>query len=175
LRLLPDPGEMPASGPLAVRLEATVKILLPVDGSELSLHEVRFALRLVDEGLKARFVLANVQEPASFYELVTAPDPAMRGEVTQAVGLHLLEAAERLLREAGIEFDTDVVAGDPAHAMLDLIEEHACDLVILGTRAQGLLMTALQGSVSQSLIHDSPVPVLLVKPPVEPEAPDDEA
>ena len=44
-----------------------MKILLPVDGSGLSLHEVRFALRLVKDGLKASFVLANVQEPASFY------------------------------------------------------------------------------------------------------------
>ena len=149
-----------------------VKVLLPVDGSELSLHEVRFALRLVDEGLKASFVLANVQEPASFYEIVTAPDPAILGEVTQAAGHHLLEGAERLLREAGIDFVSDVVAGDPAHAMLDLIETHACDLVILGTRAQGLLRTALQGSVSHSLIHDSPVPVLLVKPPAEPETAD---
>ena len=49
-----------------------MKILLPVDGSGLSLHEVRFALRLVKDGLKASFVLANVQEPASFYEIITA-------------------------------------------------------------------------------------------------------
>ena len=49
-----------------------MKILLPVDGTELSLHETRFALQLVREGLRASFVLANVQEPASFYEIVTA-------------------------------------------------------------------------------------------------------
>ena len=30
-----------------------MKILLPVDGTDLSLHETRFALQLVREGLKA--------------------------------------------------------------------------------------------------------------------------
>ena len=53
-----------------------MKILLPIDGFELSLHEVRFAIRLVREGLQAQFLLANVQEPASLYEMVTLPDPA---------------------------------------------------------------------------------------------------
>ena len=51
-----------------------MKILLPIDGSELSLHEVRFALRLVREGLQASFLLVNVQEPSSLYEIVTWPD-----------------------------------------------------------------------------------------------------
>ena len=53
-----------------------MKILLPVDGTYLSLHETRIALQLVREGLKASFVLVNVQEQATFYEIVTAPDPA---------------------------------------------------------------------------------------------------
>lgn len=150
-----------------------MKILLPVDGSELSLHEVRYAIRLVDEGLKASFVLANVQEPASFYELVTAHDPVVLEDVAQAAGHHQLETAEKLLREAGIAFESDVVSGDPAHAMRDLVETHAIDLVIIGTRARGLLRTAIEGSVAQSLVRDTPVPVLLVKPPEEPESVDD--
>ena len=49
-----------------------MKILLPIDGTELALHEVRYALRLVTQGLQARFLLVNVQEPASLYEMVTA-------------------------------------------------------------------------------------------------------
>ena len=37
-----------------------MKILLAVDGSQRSLHETRFALQLVQDGLNASFVLANV-------------------------------------------------------------------------------------------------------------------
>lgn len=145
-----------------------MKILLPVDGSELSLHEVRFALKLVREGLQASFLLVNVQEPSSLYEIVTWPDPDVRAQGSRAAGEDALQPAVVLLREAGVECETEVVAGDPAHAVVDLIEEHGCDMVIMGSRGTGALLSALQGSVAQSLLHDSPVPVLLVKPPGDP-------
>ena len=144
-----------------------MKILLPIDGSELSLHEARFALRLVKEGLQASFLLVNVQEPASLYEMVQAPDPAILALVSQGAGEHALQPALALLRDAGMNCETAVVTGDPAHAVVDLIEEHGCDMVIMGTRGTGALLSVLQGSVTQSLMHDSPVPVLLVKPPQE--------
>lgn len=148
-----------------------MKILLPIDGSELSLHEVRFAMRLVREGLRANFLLVNVQDPATLYEIVTAPDPAVLESVSQAAGSHVLQPAMTLLEQSGIDCETAVMTGDPAHAVLELIEQHGCEMVIMGTRAQGLLRSALTGSVAQTLMHDAPVPVLLVKPPPE----DDEA
>ena len=148
-----------------------MKILLPVDGTELSLHETRFALQLVREGLKASFVLVNVQEAASFYEIVTAHDPALIEDAAMEAGEDLLAPSARLLTEAGVPFETAVASGDPAHAMMDLIEIHGCDMVIMGARALGPWRRMIEGeSVSQRLVHDSHVPVLLVKPPVEDDA-----
>ncbi len=144
-----------------------MKILLPVDGTELSLHETRFALRLVREGLHASFVLANVQEPASFYEIVTAQHPQIIQDAAQEAGEDLMAPSAQLLNEAGVAFETAVISGDPAHAMLELIEIHGCDMVVMGSRALGLIRRTLEGgSTSQRLVQDSPVPVLLVKPPV---------
>ena len=40
------------------------RILIAVDGSELSLDAVHHAVQLTRDGLQADFVLANVQEPA---------------------------------------------------------------------------------------------------------------
>ncbi|MBY4594247.1 universal stress protein [Ottowia caeni] len=144
-----------------------MKILLPVDGTELSLHETRFALRLIQEGLRASFVLANVQEPASFYEMVTAQDPQLIENAALEAGEDLMAPSAQLLQEAGVEYETAVISGDPAQAMLELIEIHGCDMVVMGSRALGLIRRALEGgSTSQRLVQDSPVPVLLVKPPV---------
>ena len=148
-----------------------MKILMPIDGIELSLHEVRFAVRLIQQGLKADFLLVNVQESANLYEMVTAHDPEVIEKVSQAAGEHALQPALELLRASGIEAETAVVTGgDPADALVELVEEHGCELVITGSRGVGLLRSALSGSVSQSLVHDSPVPVLLVKPPSEEES-----
>ena len=73
--------------------------------------------------------------------------------------------AHQTLEVSGYSADVAVVTGDPAHAVVDLIEEHGCELVIIGTRAMGLLRKAWSGSVAQDLVNASPVPVLLVKPP----------
>ena len=79
----------------------------------------------------------------------------------------MLDEASVLLNMADVPFVCEVVAGDPAQAMLDLIEEHEVELVVMGTRALGWIREALEGSTSRRLLQYSPVPVLLVKPPVE--------
>jgi len=145
-----------------------MKILLPIDGSDLALHEVHFALRLVAQGLQAEFLLVNVQEPATFYEMVTAPDPVVLEQVSQAAGEHQLESAAALLRDAGVGCELAVASGDPTNALLELVESQGCDLIVIGTRGAGLLRSAVQGSVAQRLLHEAPVPVLMVRQP-EPE------
>lgn len=143
-----------------------MKILMPIDGTELSLHEVRFAVKLVQQGLKADFLLVNVQEPANLYEMVTAHDPEVIEKVSQEAGEHALQPAVKLLQAAGVDCETVVITrGDAVDAMIEMVEENGCELVITGSRGAGLIRSALGGSVSQSLVHDSPVPVLLVKPP----------
>ena len=140
-----------------------MKILVPVDGSALSLEAVRHVLALVRDGLKAEVVLANVQEPASLYEIVTVRDPALLQDVSAGAGAHLLEAAEALCRAAGVEFETAVASGDPAHALIDIVEEYGCGAIVIGAHGKGALASALLGSVSLAVVHASPVPVTLVK------------
>ncbi len=143
-----------------------MKILLPVDGTELSLHETRFALRLVQEGLRAEFVLANVQEPATLYERLTARDNAeMLANVAQGAGESMLAPAAQLLEAAGVPYQTTVLSGDAVPAILEVIESHGCDMVVMGSRAMGSWLNAIEGSTASKLTHDSPVPVLVVQPP----------
>ncbi len=147
-----------------------MKILLPVDGSDVSLEAVRFAVRLIREGLQASLVLANVQEPASLYEMVVAHDPVVLEQVSAAAGAHALEAGEALLKLAGMAYECEVVSGDPAHAIVDIVERFGCDLVVMGAHGLGDLRSALLGSVSHEVLHAAGVPVLIVKPEEKPAA-----
>jgi nucleotide-binding universal stress UspA family protein len=140
-----------------------MKILLPIDGSEASLDAVRHALRLVHSGLRAGFVLANVQEPASLYEVVVAHDPEVIKEVRAAAGAHSLEAAQALLRAAGASYEVEIAAGDPGHTLVEIAERFDCDMVIMGARGVGALRGALLGSVSDSVLHAARVPVMIVR------------
>ncbi len=140
-----------------------LKILIAVDGSELSLDAVRYALSLLQQGLRARLLLANVQESATLYEVVVAHDPLVLQEVSQEAGSHQLAAAQQLVSAAGVAFESVVESGDPANMLLDIVEREACGAVILGAKGHGNLRGALMGSVSQQMVQDCRVPVTVVK------------
>ena len=141
-----------------------MKILLPIDGSLPALEAVRHALRLVAEGLRASFVLVNVQEPPSLYEVVTVHDADAIEQLRGAAGTDLLLAAEALVDAAGIDYESEVASGDPSHQLADRIENYRCDVVVMGARGVGKPQAADIGSVAQSLLRHSPVPVTLVRP-----------
>ncbi|MDM7949086.1 universal stress protein [Hydrogenophaga sp.] len=139
-----------------------LNILIPVDGSEPSLQAVHHALQLVGAGLKARFVVANVQETANLYELVVAHDPGVLQKVSEEAGYDLMRLAVKFLQAAGQQVVQDVSTGDPAHMLVEVIERQGCDAVIMSARGAGL-RAVVMGSVSQEMVQASPVPVTLVK------------
>lgn len=149
-----------------------MKILIPIDGSPAALDAVRQALRMLQGGLRASLVLANVQEPATLYEMLLAHDAETIEQVSRAAGLHLLEPARELVRAAGVAHEIEVASGDPAHTLIDILENFDCDMVVMGARGMGTLRSALLGSVSHEVLHAAPVPVLIVKPSPRPDAAD---
>lgn len=147
-----------------------MKILLPVDGSAVSLEAVRFAIRMAQAGLETSVVLANVQEPATLYELVVAHDPTVIEEVSAAAGAHTLEAAQALLDQENIAYQCEVAMGDPAHTIIDILERFQCDLIVMGASGMSTLRSAILGSVSNEVLHAAGVPVMIVKAAPAPEA-----
>ena len=140
-----------------------MKILLAIDGSEGALEAVRHALRLVHSGLKASFVLANVQEPASLYEVVVAHNAEVIEEVSEAAAEHSLAPAQALLRAAGIAFENEIGHGDPGHLLVDIAERCECDLVIVGARGMEPYDGGSLGPVVSSALQHAGVPVMVVK------------
>lgn len=147
-----------------------MKILIPVDGSTLSLEAVRFAVQLLAEGLKGDAVLANVQESANLYELLVAHDPEVIDRVAAEAGLHILAPAQALLDQVGVSYECEVAKGDPAHTLVDIAERFACDMIVMGARGTSALRSAMLGSVSNEVLHASPVPVTIVRAPESPDA-----
>ncbi|MEY4979640.1 MAG: hypothetical protein RLZZ352_1910 [Pseudomonadota bacterium] len=141
-----------------------LNILIPTDGSEAALLAVHHALRLVEHGLQARFVLVNVQESATLYEMVVAHDPDVLHSVSEQAGLDLMRPAQDLLEAAGHSVEAEVVTGDDAAQMLiEVAERYRCDAIILSARGMGSLRAALLGSVSHELLQHAPVPVTVVR------------
>lgn len=140
-----------------------MKILLPVDGSADALAAVRHALALRAEGLNASFVLANVQEPPSLYEVIVAHDADVIDQVRRDAGADLLQPAEALLAAASADCESVIAGGSPGAMLVDLTEEHGCDAVMMGWRGVGDPEGADAGSVAEAVLRHSPVPVTLVR------------
>jgi nucleotide-binding universal stress UspA family protein len=140
-----------------------MKIFLPVDGSAGSLAAVSHALTLVEQGLDASFVLANVQELPSLYEVVTAHDTEVLTQVRRAAGTDQLQAAEALLQAAEVDYEIEIASGSPANLLVDLLENYGCDAVVMGARGVGDPEAGGIGSVAEALLLHSPAPVTLVR------------
>lgn len=140
-----------------------MKILVPVDGSELALDAVRHALHLLRNGLQASFVLATVQEPTFMYEMILAPDAEVLDRVTGAVGSRALDGAQALFKQAGVPVESEIGSGEPAPTLIEMAQRHGCEAIIMGARGLGGLRAALLGSVSRAVLHASQVPVTIVK------------
>ncbi|MEO7252776.1 MAG: universal stress protein [Casimicrobium sp.] len=139
-----------------------MKLLIAIDGSELSLDAVRYALRLAQEGLRASFVLATVLEPSGMSEILMMPDPKEREAVNQSVGAQALDDAAALLEAAGVKFEREVRSGYVSTEIIDVAECFECDAIVIGARGKGFLRSALLGSVSQAVLHAATVPVTIV-------------
>ena len=154
----------------------TLKILLPLDGTALSLEQARFAIRLCQNGLRAHFVAANVQEPASFYEVITARDPTQLQQMVIGTAQELVAPAVALLAEAGLPHEVAIVeVSDPVQGMLELIESEGCDLVIIGAHPHSLLTSGSTRSSALRLAKVAPVPVLSVRAPAPAEPAESDA
>jgi nucleotide-binding universal stress UspA family protein len=69
------------------------------------------------------------------------------------------------LSKLGLKTAHAVLRGRPADAILEWIEGHRPDLVVVGTRGDSELTQTLVGSVSAELVDRSPVPVLVARRP----------
>jgi nucleotide-binding universal stress UspA family protein len=144
-----------------------MKILLAVDGSEHALAAVRHALALRAAGLDADFVLANVQTPASLYEVLVTHDSERIAALQREAGADVLAAAEALLEAATASWESEVAGGEPGHVLVDLAENYGCDAIFLGAGA------GAPGAVATAVIAHSTVPVTLVRAAEETPAADD--
>ena len=140
-----------------------MKIIVPVDGSELALDAVRYALHLQRAGLQANFVLATVQDPVYLCEVVLAPDAEVLQRVSGAVGSCALEGSKALFKEPCVPYERKIGSRDSAQTLIEIAGRHGCEAIILGARGMGALRSAQLGCVSQAVLHASKVPVTIVK------------
>ena len=143
------------------------RILVPVDGSDGARHALDEALRLAqlsNAQLQAVYVLEHpsqaVDVAAGFAEPVQVHD--MSSETATTV---LAEARERIapFGVQGTVRAIDAYGENLAAVLTRAIDEYDADLVVMYSHGRSGIRRLFAGSVAESLLHDTTVPLLLLR------------
>jgi len=143
-------------------------ILVAVDGSshsERALAEAGDLARLADGSLTVATVVPDPTTLAlSGAGFAYPADYATLQQDLEREYRELLEDEKAKVPD-GVEAEGVVLTGRPAQAIVDRIKAGGHDLVVMGSRGRSGLRAMVLGSVSQEVLHGSPVPVLVVHLP----------
>ena len=145
------------------------KIVVPLDGSELSENALKHAQTIIGQNPKAILILLRAIEP--FF-----PDAYYLGEVIQYsvdaekkaernARQYLSKVASRLRKEGISHVRTVILQGRPDIEIMNYLAKRKVDLVVMTTHGRSGISHWLMGSVAERVMRHSPVPVLVVPPP----------
>ena len=75
----------------------------------------------------------------------------------------LLRHSVHRAEQAGVEFETEILEGNPARRVAEIARLRGADLIVVGSRGCGAFAGALLGSVSVELVHRADRPVLVAR------------
>jgi len=76
---------------------------------------------------------------------------------------HIMEHARSFLNHQGVPAEFRALDGKPSTDLCDFAIEHGVDLIIVGNSGKGLLKKLLVGSVSETIMKNAEMDVLVVK------------
>ena len=134
----------PQEGFTAVQIDTLV---VPLDGSPMS-EEVLTHVTAMSKAIGAKVNLVRV-----------APSPDGQAEARE----YLSQLGERLRQEGVSSVEEQVLSGEPAGALLDMLQSSPRAMVAITTRGRSGLGRWVLGSVTDRVVRYSGTPVLVVR------------
>jgi nucleotide-binding universal stress UspA family protein len=147
-------------------------ILCGVDGSEHGDRAVETAAAFARAG-GSRLVVVHAEglpaAPAHIPVAGVAASASYREDLQEQIrseSLRILERAERLAGNGDLEVEVRLEVGPASGLLARVAHEEDAAFVVVGSRGQGALRSAILGSTSARLMASSTQPVLFVSPDV---------
>ena len=141
------------------------KILFPVDLTENSSKILPYVLS-ISEKYDSLIYLLHVVQDLNRWGKLYVPHPSMdkfQEEAIEGAKKAMDKVCEDQLQSCP-NFQKRVVSGDTVDEILKVIESEKIDLLIMGTHARKGLEHTIFGSVTEKVVKQSPVPVLVINP-----------
>lgn len=148
------------------------KILWPTDLSENAAYALPFVSSLSEKYGSEIHLIFVVEDVHQFDHFYGDARPSFLKEFQERIirkGEEYLENVCSEILSGCPRFKKHIVVGDPAHEILKCIDEENMDLVVMATRGHGEgrygeMRHFPLGSVSEKVIRNAPVPVLVMTP-----------
>ncbi|WP_049969725.1 universal stress protein [Haladaptatus cibarius] len=139
------------------------RILVPIDGSEQSTKALDYVLR---EFPDAETTVINVIDPIDVGYSSTVGMPGYSEEwyedsKTRAEAL--FTEARETAEEHGATLSTATEVGRPSQVIVDYAEDNDFDHIVMGSHGRSGVSRILLGSVAETVVRRSPMPVTVVR------------
>ena len=142
------------------------KVLVPLDGSELAECALNHVRNLVKEGSVGEVTLLNVVKvDIPWAELYGQHfDINVMREALFASARKYLAKIESQLGSEGIKVKTESLEANwPAEAITNYAKKNGTDMIVIATHGYTGMKKLMLGSVALSVLHESHIPVLLIR------------
>ena len=142
------------------------KILVPLDGSELSESILEHVIAIVNGCEAPQVVLLRVRDPLDQQtrEKLSADVFAMLDDAYQEEAADYLEKISVILEAKGVITEKVVITGKPAEEIISYAQTTGIDLIIMSTHGRSGVSRWVLGSVADKIIRHSDIPILLNHP-----------
>ena len=146
------------------------KILVPIDGSELSNKAVTEASMIAkSSGAKVFLFRASHRPSQPIYTEGMSPSAAVNDSTGSRKDLEehakkLLSIGAALAQSEGVVAESEYKFSDkPFEAIIEAAGKHRCDLIAMSSHGHGALGGLLLGSETQKVLANTRLPVLVVR------------
>ena len=140
-----------------------MKILVAVDGSDISMRAVRFVIALNRKLTKPARVTLMAVDPPPFPGVETRIGTKATRQMHEETLESMLKDARRSLSRAKLELNERAEIGEIADTILNVAKKERVDLLVLGSHGRGAVKGILLGSVSSKVIAQTEIPVTIVR------------
>ncbi|MEF8883483.1 MAG: universal stress protein [Halapricum sp.] len=138
-------------------------VLVPLDGSPLADDALAHALETFDCRITVMNVVTPLQSGMSESGIIETDDDRLAGALERAD--RLVARARDQAAEADRTVETVVETGDPAETILEFVDEHDVDHVVMGGHGgeRSSVARRLLGTVATEVVGEAPVTVTVVR------------
>jgi nucleotide-binding universal stress UspA family protein len=143
------------------------RVLIPTDGSPVASKTAKRAVAFA-KSIGASVTVYHALPPASSVLVgdgVAVPRNLARAmdRANRAAAEVLVAGIVRSAKKAGVACESVITDDAPAAGILNTARRRKCDVIYIGTRGWGAIKSFLLGSVTQKVLSQSRIPVIVAR------------